>query len=213
MTRKIFGIGFHKTGTTSLAAALTHLGYRVTGPNNVHGESIKDDAPALVKRLVEKFDAFQDNPWPILYRELDAWYPGSRFILTVRPTEEWLNSVVRHFGTKDTPMRKWIYGIGHPVGHEDIYVARYEQHNSEVREFFRDRPSQLLEMRLTEGDGWEKLCTFLGKPAPATAFPHANPAGNRRKAYSSGPERGGLTAVVRSLRDRIAALAGKGGSQ
>jgi hypothetical protein len=33
MKTKVFGIGFHKTATTSLAKALSYLGYRVTGPN------------------------------------------------------------------------------------------------------------------------------------------------------------------------------------
>ena len=32
MKTKVFGIGFHKTATTSLAKALSYLGYRVTGP-------------------------------------------------------------------------------------------------------------------------------------------------------------------------------------
>ncbi len=36
MKTKVFCIGFHKTGTSSLAVALKTFGYRVTGPNGVN---------------------------------------------------------------------------------------------------------------------------------------------------------------------------------
>ena len=83
---------------------------------------------------------------------------------------------MKYFGEKTTPMRQWIYGekFGSPVGNERIYIERYEQHNREVREYFKDRPDDLLVFRLTEGDGWKKLCTFLGEPVPGTPFPHKN---------------------------------------
>ncbi len=179
--RKVFGIGFHKTGTKSLAAALQHLGYRVTGPNGVDNPNISRDVYKMAFGLADMYDAFQDNPWPILYKELDEKYPDSRFILTLRPTEQWIRSLVQHFGTVRTPMREWIYGAGCPQGNEDVYISRYEGHNREVLEYFRDRPDDLLVFRLTEGDGWEKLCTFLGKEIPTVDFPHVNQAKIRKK--------------------------------
>lgn len=180
-TPKIFGIGFHKTGTTSLALALGELGYTVTGPNEVHNPDIARVALDVARGLVAAHDAFQDNPWPILFRELDREFPGSRFILTLRPTERWIRSVVEHFGEVDTPMRRWIYGVGHPQGNEAIFVERYEQHNREVLAHFADRPADLLTLRITEGEGWAELCAFLGVPAPDRAFPHANTAAERRR--------------------------------
>jgi hypothetical protein len=171
---KVFGIGFHKTGTKSLAAALHLLGYRVTGPNGTRNPHIRRDVHAMAWRLVEEYDAFQDNPWPVLYQDLDRRYPGSKFVLTRRPVESWLRSVVDHFGTQSTPMREWIYGVGFPRGHETRYVSRYERHNQEVLEYFRDRPQDLLVLQITEGDGWERLCPFLGHEAPAREFPHLN---------------------------------------
>jgi UDP-N-acetylmuramate-alanine ligase len=45
METKVFCIGFHKTGTTSLAVALKTLGYRVTGPNGVHDPDIAGEHP------------------------------------------------------------------------------------------------------------------------------------------------------------------------
>lgn len=174
---KIFGIGFHKTGTTSLAAALTMLGYRVTGPNGVRDPQIALNALPMALALVPQFDAFQDNPWPILYRELDAAFPGSKYILTVRDPQSWIKSLVGHFGSRSTPMREWIYGAGSPLGHEAAYLARYENHNSDVLQHFAQRQADLLVLDITRGDGWEKLCRFLGCPIPAMAFPHRNARG------------------------------------
>jgi hypothetical protein len=176
---KVFCIGFHKSGTKSLATALTLLGYRVTGPNGVLDPDIGRNVHRMSLRLVAQYDAFQDNPWPILYRELDRRCPGSKFILTLRPTNAWIRSQVRHFGTESTPMREWIYGIGCPVGNEQVYIERYERHNREVLEYFQNRPNDLLVLKLTEGEGWERLCTFLGKRNPNVEFPHVNRAEDR----------------------------------
>jgi hypothetical protein len=183
MTRsKVFGIGFHKTGTTSLAVALRTLGYRVTGPNGVDDPHIATNVHAMAYSLLERFDAFQDNPWPILFKELDARCPTSKFILTVRDTESWIKSQVEHFGRGTTPMREWIYGVGCPKGNEETYIKRFEAHNAEVREYFKDRPQDLLIFDLVHGEGWDKLCAFLGADVPNVPFPHANTAANRSKA-------------------------------
>jgi len=171
---KVFGIGFHKTGTTSLARALRALGYRVAGPFGVHDDSIAETAVARAVATAAEWDAVQDNPWPIVFRDLDAAFPGSRFILTIRDADRWLNSVVKHFGGSVTPMRTWIYGVGDPVGSETVYRDRYERHNREVLEYFADRPDDLLVFRLADGDGWEELCSFLGVAVPDEPFPHAN---------------------------------------
>jgi hypothetical protein len=178
-TKKVFGIGFHKTATSSLALALRVLGYRVTGPNGVNDPDISQKVHTMADELISRFDAFQDNPWPLLYRELDAKVPGSKFVLTVRPADRWIKSVVRHFGSESTPMRTWIYGVGSPLGNEDTYVARYERHNREVLDYFKDRPDDLLVMRIAEGDGWEKLCPFLGLNPPPCPFPHVNKSTTR----------------------------------
>lgn len=171
---KIFGIGFHKTGTKTLKKALEILGYDVTGPNGVNDANIGEDLYSLIDELVPKYDAFQDNPWPVVYRYLDERYPGSRFILTMRDSDDWVASVVRYFGRKTTPMRKMIYGAGSPVGYEALYQKRFEEHNKEVLAYFSDKPERLLVLNFFEHDGWEKLCRFLGKEIPDVPFPHEN---------------------------------------
>ncbi len=197
-TPKLFGVGFHKTGTSSLGRALERLGYRVGGPFGVRDPDIARTALAEAERRLTGVDAVQDNPWPLLFRELDARHPGSRFVLTVRPTEDWWASVLGHFGGRSTPMREWIYGEGHgdPVGHEAIYRERYEHHNAEVEAHFADRPEKLLVLRLTDGEGWDELCAFLGRPVPAEPFPRVNAAGP-------------VTTVVNRGRDRARRLLGR----
>jgi hypothetical protein len=176
---KVFGIGFHKTGTTSLLQALSTLGYSVTGPNWTNDPRIALDIESLVRELVPQYDAFQDTPWPVIYSFLDSEFPGSKFILTLRPVDQWLKSVVKHFGTDETEMRRWIYGVGAPIGNEDIYTNRYEQHNKDVIEYFSGREEDFLTLKITEGEGWEKLCPFLNCDLPNTPFPFANRAETR----------------------------------
>jgi hypothetical protein len=169
-------VGFHRTGTSSLRAALERLGYRVCGSVGTEESEIATRARDIAFRLLDRYDAFEDNPWPILFRELDERCPGSRFILTTRPSDAWLRSVSRFFGAKTTPMREWIYGAGSPLGNETRYVERFERHNREVLDYFRDRPGDLLVLRITEGEGWRELCEFLGHAVPRDPFPHMVPS-------------------------------------
>jgi len=183
MSPKVFCIGFQKTGTTSMAAALGLLGYRVT---SIFGRD--DDLEELRRTYVARgleiartVDAVQDMPWPLMYRELDAAFPGAHFILTWRETDRWIASIRSHFGTNPAVLQALTYGpdAAYPVGHEDRYRAVYDRHNAEVRAYFRDRPGDLLEMNLSHGDGWAPLCGFLGRPVPDAPFPSSNTAQSR----------------------------------
>lgn len=175
---KVFGIGFHKTGTKSLAAALETLGYRVHGPGWVRDAQACASLQSLwasALPLIDGYDAFQDNPWPLLWRQLVSRFPDARFILTVRDESQWIESAVRYFGADATPMRKLIYGAdaASPIGNEDRYLARYREHNAEVRQTLAGS-ERFLELDIASGEGWKPLCDFLGQPVPRLPFPHAN---------------------------------------
>ncbi len=176
LTPKVFCIGFHKTGTTTMGEALEILGYRVTGPNGTKDPDIATTLIPMVERLAVEYDAFQDNPWPLVYRRMDMLFPGSKFILTLRDEDKWYKSTLDDFGERDLPMRALIYGPGHghPAGNEAVYKRRMRRHNAEVREHFRERPHDLFTMELARDAGWDGLCAFLGKPVPARPFPHSN---------------------------------------
>lgn len=72
-------------------------------------------------------------------------------------------------------MLEWIYGVGQPRGNEEVYRKRFVEHRDEVREYFADRPDDILSLNLSAGDGWLKLVTFLGDLLPP--FPHRNKRG------------------------------------
>jgi hypothetical protein len=178
---KIFGIGTLKTGTTSLGAALSILGFNHTHKNREKLlRHVREKKMEPVYRWVDRHDSFDDWPWPLVYRELDARYPGSRFILTVRTRETaWLDSMVRHSEwVGPTRGREMFFGSSAPVGHEREYLARYREHITEVREHFRGRPDQLLEISWGKGDEWQRLCDFLGVPIPDVPFPKINTGAN-----------------------------------
>jgi hypothetical protein len=174
---KVFCIGFQKTGTVSFKLAVRVLGYRVCGYrlDLIDAVRAKDFGP--VGALVDRFDAFRDNPWPLLFRELDAHYPGSKFVLTTRDEKSWIKSMVNHLGVLPDPMQQLIYGVGAPGGYEDVVLQRYRRHNEEVRAHFAGRPDDLLIADWEKGDGWRELCGFLGHDVPMDEFPH----GNRRR--------------------------------
>jgi hypothetical protein len=176
---RVFCIGWHKTGTTTLGLALIKLGYSVLGCRLDMVHPLRAGNTETVLDLAGRFDALQDVPWAALYRELDDRFPGSRFILTVREEQKWLESAARHFRDVNIPLHEWLYGTGRLIGNEALYLERYREHNSAVKVYFRNRKEDLLIMNLERGDGWETLCTHLNCKAPAGVFPHENKATHR----------------------------------
>lgn len=176
---KIFGIGLSKTGTSSLAQALQILGYR-TLDNMGAGRYVAGDLSSIDLATVEAYEALTDTPIPSFYRELDRRFPGSKFILTVRDRAGWLKSCMKQFSprfgqTQSEPNRRLFEDLyGTNVFDEAKFAAGYDRFVAGVHEYFRDRPQDLLVLNVTAGEGWEKLCPFLGRPIPDVAFPKAN---------------------------------------
>lgn len=171
---RVFCIGWHKTGTSTLGLALLDLDYEVLGARLDMSEPLLNGDVETPIQLAGNFDALQDVPWAALFKELDAAYPGSKFILTVRDEESWLNSAKKHFGSTNVGLHKWLYGEGVLQGNEELYLQRYRDHYNEVKGYFEGREKDLLVLDLIGGDGWEKLCAFLNKPVPEISFPHDN---------------------------------------
>ncbi|MBN1268359.1 MAG: hypothetical protein JXB04_02130 [Kiritimatiellae bacterium] len=176
---KVFGIGWAKTGTTTLGTCFEILGLSHKGTALDLVYNCRDGNLQPVFDIADKYKSFEDWPWILLYKEMDKRYPHSKFILTVRDAQKWRNSYLRMLRharpRKDIKeIRKIIYGFEDMAGHEEEYVQRYERHNREVLEYFKDRPDDLLVVNWEKGDGWEKLCAFLGRSIPEVSFPHRN---------------------------------------
>lgn len=192
---KIIVVGAQRTGTTSLGEALLELGYSVLGTpaKDEVAQSLLEGDNTIALAEAAKYDALQDLPWVFLYQDLDKAFPGSKFILLKRKEESWIKSMLTHFGHTDTQMRKWAYGAGTPLGNESMYLERFRLHYQEIQDYFKDRPEDLLEMSLSAGDGWEKLCTFLGQAVPTKPFPRANKSKSNYSLYEK------IYAGIRSL--------------
>lgn len=181
---KVFCVGFQKTGTTSLHAALTALGYRTAAVvgRDWTAERLVAEGATLCIRTMGEYDAAQDMPWPIFFRELDEAYSGSKFILTLRDAERWFASIERHFSANPDEMQAFVYGrdAAAPAGNRTRYLDVYARHEREVRAHFADRPNDLLVIDLERGDGWRELCDFLGASIPAEPFPVKNRSDERK---------------------------------
>lgn len=179
---KILGAGLSKTGTTSLARALRVLGYETLDGDQERLHDVifgVDNDPSF--RVYDDVDAATDLPAAYFYRELTEAYPNLLVILTIRPEDDWWRSAQYHFNcafpvadqTQDEfrwRLRSLAYGS--PMAQEFLFRKRYREHNEGV--VATVAAEKLLVMDITAGDGWEKLCAFLGEPIPDIEFPHEN---------------------------------------
>lgn len=172
--QKVFGIGFHRSGTTSLQTALEELGYSVIGMREAEWNAYATGDYETIGQSVRTFDAFRDMPWPLLYKWLYANIPDARFILTYRDPEAWAKSCRDTYKNRPHPMFPVIYGVETFAGSEAVCQRVYLEHIENVRAFFKNKDDIFLEIDLTREPGWGPLCGFLGEPVPQRTFPHAN---------------------------------------
>ena len=186
---KIFGIGWAKTGTSSLGECFKILEYNHQGQDLQLVKYIKNNKLQRIMEIAEKKESFEDWPWIILYRELDTNFQDSRFILTIRETDRWIrsykNMLERQGEASDelNEMRQILYGLPFPDVTASQLANRYDRHNREVKDYFRDRLEDLLIVDWEKGDGWVELCEFLGREVPDVPFPHVNKGVYEKNKY------------------------------
>ncbi len=155
-TKKVFCIGLGRTGTRSLTRAIQMLGYNtVKNPRDLN--------------ILQYFDAASDVLISANYQQLDETYPNSKFILTVRNIDPWLNSWERHntrslerFNNK---LPQWVKDFrimlyGQWEFDRDVWRSKYGTHESECISYFSNT-DKLLIFNLFRDDGWNKLTKFL----------------------------------------------------
>lgn len=132
-----------------------------------------------------EFNATMDLPVGLYYRELDKYYPGSKFVLTVRDEKEWLESARKHFDPNRAPQRRHEWNRMRLDVYRSIlfdekkFLKAYRKHVANVHDYFKDRPNDLLIINIPSGDGWDALCSFTGKSIPREPFPHENKSSDR----------------------------------
>lgn len=173
---KIVGVGLNKTGTTTLGECLRTLGYDHISYNYDAFCLYRDGNCDALMEMVNCHDSFEDWPWPLIYKEIDEKFPGSKFILTRRvDSMTWFNSLCKHRERMSFyEYEKHIYGHDWPHDYPEHHIRIYEEHLTSVRNYFRDRPNDFLEVCWETGDGWQELSSFLNIKCPDYPFPHAN---------------------------------------
>jgi hypothetical protein len=174
----VFGIGLNKTGTSSFHEAMTTLGFESLhwgGPSiRLAVEAALATHRPLLSDLSPRYDAFSDIlALSTNFALLDSQYPGSRFVLTVRPVDEWIHSRRRHVETNIRRKEAGEYDGTFLTVDEAGWRAEWDRHVSAVRRYFTGR-SDYLELDLATTAGWEPLISFLEVPAPDQPYPWAN---------------------------------------
>lgn len=173
MYSKIFYIGLSRTGTTSLHYILKELGFK-------SGHYIW---PLLNNEweVVDNYDALGDTPIPLIYKECDEKYPNSKFILTTRNKDKWLDSMKWMF-RDGRVIWNWPLSLGNY--HRSIYGTNwynrkvlnkaFENYHIEVRNYFKNRPNEFFEINIDNGFNIEELCKFLEIPLKPVEIIHSN---------------------------------------
>ena len=137
---KIFQIGFNKCGTSSLY----HF-FKGNGIASVHLDGFDDDSDDYFPCVHAYINYFT---------ELDKQYPNSKFILNRRNLIKWIKSRQSHvFGSGRTYLGSYMHHM--KMTEEEVLTLwenQWNAHISNVLEYFKDRPNDLLVFNIEEDD-------------------------------------------------------------
>jgi len=174
---KLFIIGLPRTGTTSISVALLEHDFMVAHT-------------AFTKRAFELADVVSDAPCFSDYKELDAIFPGSKFVYLDRNLDSWILSIQMLLKKMEQRLDP-VTGVFSPVlkrsfnevfaltSTEDPHTrehleACYLKHKKEVFDYFSER-DDLLSINLSHENSLTALLEFLGIEVKENKqFPHLN---------------------------------------
>lgn len=174
---KVFQIGFSKCGTSTLAYF-----FNINGVPSVHHDkgrlptSIYNNhasGQSLISPEYEKFYVFTDmemlyrqpavNVGVQFFKDLDQQYPGSKFILNTRNKEAWLKSRSKQPINPSNDSLLEISAKLQNISNQEMelkWSQEWDEHHKAVKEYFKDRPNDLLVFDI-EHDKPEKLVNFF----------------------------------------------------
>ena len=206
MALKVIGAGLGRTATFSLKFALEHLGF---GPCYHMAEvfaGARRNIPLWLDVVRGKpdwdavfagFESTTDYPACTYWRELTAFYPDAKVILSVRDADNWFDSVSEtifspkmHASLAGSPVEAMMRGVifdafGDRVNDRAFMTDWFTRRNQSVIDALP--PDRLLVFSAKQG--WEPLCAFLDVPVPAVPFPRVN---SRDELTQAMDERRGL---------------------
>jgi hypothetical protein len=188
---KLFIIGLPRTGTTSISISMLDYGFNVAHT-------------AYTKQAFKLADVLSDAPCFSDYKELDALFPGSKFVYLDRALADWIPSIQMLLKKMYSNLEPKT-GIFNPVlkrsfneafslyikplnqqgssknlmlneqAFDEKHLVRcYNTHKREVTAYFSDR-EDLLTINLSDKASLSQLLTFLNIAHSADVeFPHVN---------------------------------------
>ncbi|HEV2365517.1 MAG TPA: sulfotransferase [Caulobacteraceae bacterium] len=189
MALEIVGSGLGRTGTYSMKLALEKLGF---GPCHhmaevfAHPETVSLWIAAGQGRpdweaVFSGYRSMVDYPGAAYWRELADYYPNAKVLHTVRDPDAWFDStqatILAPGSIADNPPPQMAAffepirrSIGGDIHNRETMVGYFRRHSEEVERAIA--PERLLVYE--SGEGWERLCAFLGVPVPDEPFPREN---------------------------------------
>ncbi|KAJ2955993.1 hypothetical protein NQZ79_g8099 [Umbelopsis isabellina] len=197
---EIIGSGWSRTGTAGMREALLALGYKVSHMLDIASDpsidaSVYEEAwngkDVDWNRAFENYNATLDWPNAAFYKQLMEVYPDAKVLHTTRDPEKWYESTlntVYEVGKKFISEKEYfppkVLAAGHAAEvvvwqgyfngefeNKEKVIQMFKDHDEEVK---RTVPADKLLMFEIGVDGWDKLCSFLGKEKPDIPWPHIN---------------------------------------
>ena len=201
---KVFGIGFFKTGTSSVNGLIQQLGYQGLRYHRFISAGYNMPHIWLSPKLeyIYPFDIlmilmhpqllyliqlhsyiarnFGDSPSLFLYKIFDIWYPNSKFIMSINNDAfQTVNSNMRMYHRDKTKLSYQDTFKKETQFDIALTVTRYNKHIKNVLHYFKNRPNDLLVINLrNDPQAMYKVGQFLGchHVNKSATFPHANKA-------------------------------------
>jgi hypothetical protein len=126
-----------------------------------------------------------DFPAAIFGPELIKLYPEAKVIITDRSEDSWVSSMNR---TVVAPNTLQLQDQGMALRCAYNKLCWDDDFDANGRKFWREYNRKIRELVSTDnllvfelGEGWDKLCEFLGKKVPEVEFPNSDEARSSTK--------------------------------
>jgi hypothetical protein len=190
MPLQVVGSGLGRTGTKSMQTALNMLG---VGPCHhmvevfAHPESMQLWIDASEGRpnwdlIFKDYQSMVDYPGAAYWRQIAEHFPNAKVLHTVRDPDKWFDSTQATIFAPQAEARAEVKGLRDRFF--ESFVGDMRPHLADrayMTDYFR-RHTEAVKAAIPAdrllvfevGEGWDRLCRFLGVPVPADAYPSEN---------------------------------------